>query len=118
MCTLNNYRAPVAWFKEKTKLSEENEQFSIDKDIIGSCKLTIKNPTKADAGKYSCKIVGREKEKNCLTKTEVIIKGRSCNYCMSKKERGHDQNTPQFQFWFSHFFNYLCFGIRHCMDSF
>ena len=90
MCTLNNYRAPVAWFKEKTKLSEENERFSIDKDIIGSCKLTIKNPTKADAGKYSCKIVGREKEKNCLTKTEVIIKGR---FCMSKKERRHDQNT-------------------------
>ena len=93
VCTLNNYRAPVAWFKEKTKISEEDERFRIEKDIIGTCKLTIKNPTKVDAGKYICKIVGREKEKNCLTKTEVIIKG---SFCMNKKERGHDQNTLQF----------------------
>ena len=74
-CTLNNYRASVVWYKDKTKLSENAANYSIEKDIIGTCKLIIKAPTKADAGKYSCKIVGREKEKNCFTKTEVLIKG-------------------------------------------
>ena len=75
-CTLNNYKASVAWYREKTVISEDDVRYNITKDIIGSCRLTIKNPTKTDAGKYSCKIVGREKEKNCFTKTEVLIKGR------------------------------------------
>ena len=67
----------MKWFKgkkEKEILSDDT-RYEIDKDIIGVCTLKIKNPNKEDAGKYHCKIVGREKEKNCYTKTEVIIKG-------------------------------------------
>ena len=75
-CSLNNYRAPVAWFRDKVQLTEDGDRVSIDKDITGSCRLTLRDPTKADAGRYSCRIVGREKEKNCFTKTEVVIKGR------------------------------------------
>ena len=74
-CTLNTYKAPVKWYKEKKEISSDDTRFDIDKDIIGVCTLKIKNPNKGDAGKYSCKIVGREKEKNCFTKTEVFIKG-------------------------------------------
>ena len=74
-CSLNSYKASVKWFRERTEIKEGDERFSIDKDIIGTCRLYIKSPTKADSGKYSCRIVGREKEKNCFTKTEVIIKG-------------------------------------------
>ena len=75
-CTLNSYRANVKWFRERTEIKEGDQRFSIDKDIIGTCRLYIKNPTLADSGKYSCRIVGKEKEKNCFTKTEVTIKGR------------------------------------------
>ena len=75
-CTLNSYKASVKWFREKTEIKEGDPRFSIDKDIIGTCRLYIKNPTLADSGKYSCRIVGKEKEKNCFTKTEVTIKGR------------------------------------------
>ena len=74
-CTLNTYKAPVKWYKEKKEITSEDSRYEIDKDIIGVCTLKIKNPTKDDAGKYSCKIVGREKEKNCYTKTEVVVKG-------------------------------------------
>ena len=75
ICTLNNYRAQVAWYRDRTKISENDNRYTIDKDIIGNCKLCINCPTLAESGKYSCKIVGREKEKNCFTKTEVLIKG-------------------------------------------
>ena len=75
-CTLNSYRANVKWFREKTEIKEGDERYSIDKDIIGTCRLYIRNPTQSDGGKYSCRIVGREREKNCFTKTEVTIKGR------------------------------------------
>ena len=74
-CTLNSYKANVKWFRDRTEIKETDLRFSIEKDIIGTCRLYIKNPTKADSGRYSCRIVGREKEKNCFTKTEVIIKG-------------------------------------------
>ena len=75
-CTLNSYKAKVKWFREMKEIKEGDQRFSIDKDIIGTCRLYIKNPTLADSGKYSCRIVGKEKEKNCFTKTEVTIKGR------------------------------------------
>ena len=65
----------MKWFKGSKEIPSEDSRFEIDKDIIGVCSLKIKDPTKEDAGKYSCKIVGREKEKNCYTKTEVVIKG-------------------------------------------
>ena len=75
-CTLNSYKANVKWFRETKEIKEGDQRFSIDKDIIGTCRLYIKNPTLAESGKYSCRIVGKEKEKNCFTKTEVTIKGR------------------------------------------
>ena len=75
-CSLNSYKANVKWFRERTEIKESDQRFSIEKDIIGTCRLFIKNPTLADSGKYSCRIVGKEKEKNCFTKTEVTIKGR------------------------------------------
>merc|ERR1712107_361957 len=38
-CTLNNYGASVVWFKDKTKISEDDPRYEIDKDIVGCCKL-------------------------------------------------------------------------------
>ena len=54
---------------------DNDEVYDIDKDILGECTLKILHLKKEDAGKYACKIAGREKEKNCFTKTEVTIKG-------------------------------------------
>ena len=74
-CTLNTYKAPVKWYKEKTEIVGDEVKFDEDKNIMGVCTLKILKVTKLDAGKYSCKIVDREKEKNCFTKADVIVKG-------------------------------------------
>merc|ERR1711915_816830 len=58
-CTLNTYKASVKWYKEKKEITSDDSRYEIDKDIIGVCTLKIKSPTKDDAGKYSCKIVGK-----------------------------------------------------------
>merc|ERR1711915_438688 len=58
-CTLYTYKAPVKWYKEKKEITSDDSRYEIDKDIIGVCTLKIKSPTKDDAGKYSCKIVGK-----------------------------------------------------------
>ena len=54
---------------------DDTELYEIDKDIVGNCKLTIKRADKGAEGKYACRIVGREKEKNCFTKSEFVLKG-------------------------------------------
>ena len=72
-CTLNTYKAEVKWFKENKEISGDN--YLEDKDIYGVCSLKIVHPSTLDAAKYSCKIIGREKEKNCYTKTEVVLEG-------------------------------------------
>ena len=59
---------------------DDTELYEIDKDIVGNCKLTIKRADKGAEGKYACRIVGREKEKNCFTKSEFVLKGTHvCN---------------------------------------
>ena len=74
-CKVNNNKASVKWYRGSKEISEMDNRIACNKDIVGVCTLTILNSCKTDAGKYSCKIVGREKEKNCFTKTEVVIKG-------------------------------------------
>ena len=76
-CTLNNHKAPVKWFKGDEEIVQDFSKYEIDKDIIGNCKLTVKNAAKDDIGKYYCKIVApRVTGKDTKTKTEFVIKGR------------------------------------------
>ena len=44
-CTVNNYKAPVKWYKEKKEIDTEDTRYTIDKDKIGICSLKIKVPT-------------------------------------------------------------------------
>jgi hypothetical protein len=55
--------------------ADDDDRYEIDKDIVGNVKLIIKKADKAAEGKYACRIVGREKEKNCFTKSEFVLKG-------------------------------------------
>ena len=60
---------------EEISADGDNDRYEIDKDIVGNVKLIIKKADKAAEGKYACRIVGREKEKNCFTKSEFVLKG-------------------------------------------
>ena len=78
-CTLNSYKAPVKWYKDNKEL--DAEEYIQDKNIMGVCTLKIIDPVKEDAGKFSCKIVGKvrhvgeEKKENCVTKTKLVVQG-------------------------------------------
>ena len=61
---------------EKVLPDEENDDYEIEKDILGNCRLILKKASQSQTGKYACRIKGREKEKNCYTKTEVVVQGR------------------------------------------
>jgi hypothetical protein len=95
-CTLNTYKALVKWYKDGEELSGDDRYFD-DKDIMGVCSLKIIDPTKEDAGKFSCKIVGRirkEKDKTYHTKTEVIVKGTaSIDKTVPQHDIKHEAHT-------------------------
>ena len=71
-CMVNDYRAPVRWFKGEEEILEDNKKFSVDKDFIGNCKLTIINAQKSDSGIYKCKIDNTKS----VTKSVVTFEGR------------------------------------------
>ena len=75
MCTVNDHRAPVKWYRGDKEIEADGAKYEVEKDIIGNCRLLVRNPQKGDVAKYSCKIVGREKDKSCVTKTELVLKG-------------------------------------------
>ncbi len=78
--TLNKNKAIGITIKrtqdEKVLPDEENDDYEIEKDILGNCRLILKKASQSQTGKYACRIKGREKEKNCYTKTEVVVQGR------------------------------------------
>ena len=78
---------------------------------MGICKLTIKNPQKHHMAKYHCRIAGREKEKNCFTKTEFVLRGTM----------GMVNLIPFYKKNYFSFFNFACLkklSIEYfCMDE-
>ena len=70
-CMVNDYRAPVRWFKGDQEIVEDGKHFIVDKDFIGNCKLTIVRATKDDSGMYKCKIDNTKS----VTKTTVNFEG-------------------------------------------
>ena len=75
-CTVNDYRAPVRWFKgdQEIPVEENPSKYLVEKPtVIGVCKLTILDATLADAGTYKCTI----DDTNCVTKCVVKLEGIS-----------------------------------------
>ncbi len=74
-CTVNDYRAPVRWFRDDVELREDDaaiaHKYEFEKSILGHCKLTIRDCAHADAGLYKCKIDNTKH----VTKCSVSFKG-------------------------------------------
>ncbi len=72
-CQVNDYRAPVSWFRGDVKLEEDkfDGRYLVSKDFVGNCRLTIVDATKEDAGTYKCAIDGTKS----VTKGMLKIRG-------------------------------------------
>lgn len=62
--------APVRWFKGETEI-RDSKKYSLEKNVLGHCKLNILNPTENDSGLYKCKIDNTK----FVTKCAVTLKG-------------------------------------------
>lgn len=67
-CVVNNYKAPIVWYKGDQKIEEGTDKYEITKDMTGLCRLTIKNAVKADSGEYSCRVDKQTVKTVCNTK--------------------------------------------------
>lgn len=70
-CAVSNSLAAVSWWFGENKL-EDNDDYTISKELSGVCRLLIKSAKMEDAGKYSCRI---EKQSD-KTETDVKIVGK------------------------------------------
>ena len=52
---------------------QDDEKYSISKDMMGNCRLTIKEGTKEDGGEWSCRLF-KQKDK---TSTKVALVGKA-----------------------------------------
>jgi len=77
VCAVNDFRAPVKWFKGDEEIAEDNAKFVIEKDFIGHCKLTIVQAKKEDGGVYKCKIEGTKSVTKCTASFEGGQRRRS-----------------------------------------
>lgn len=70
-CQVSSSLAIIEWYKGDEKLEQDENKYSMMKDLNGNLHLTIKNCVDADAGDYSCRIA-RQPENN-RTDTKVKI---------------------------------------------
>lgn len=67
-CQVNNYKAPISWYKGDQKIEEGTDKYEITKDMTGVCRLIIKDPVKADSGDFSCRVDGQTAKTACHLK--------------------------------------------------
>ena len=72
-CFVDNPDAIVKWYKENNQIESSNS-FRIKKDA-SSRSLTITKAELTHSGRYTCKIVGFEKEGEAETSCDVEIEG-------------------------------------------
>jgi len=69
---VNSHKAVVDWYKADVKI-EEGDKYVFFTDMQGRVKLTIKESTKKDKGKYQAKIRKLEDKKEACTETTVAV---------------------------------------------
>ena len=65
--------------------SQEGDKYKMYKDMTGTVRLTIRNATKADKGKYTGKIFRVPKE---VTETTLKVEGEFTNLFVDKTLQG------------------------------
>ena len=68
-CTVSSSRAQLTWYKGDKALEDGKNDFEINKDLTGNCRLTIKKLKAGHAGEYTCKI----DKQDVKTKTTVKV---------------------------------------------
>jgi len=68
-CTVSSGRAMVTWYKGDKVIEDGKNDYEINKDLTGNCRLTIKKAKASHAGEYTCKIDKQE----ARTKTTVKV---------------------------------------------
>ena len=76
-CVLSSSRAMVTWYRGDKALQDGND-YEINKDAIGTCRLTIKKPNLKSTGDYKCKIDKQED----TTKTHLTVVGMNSNHSL------------------------------------
>jgi len=115
VCAVNDFRAPVKWFKGDEEIVEgASDKFIIEKDFIGHCKLTIVNAAKEDGAVYKCRIDGTKSVTKCTASFEGGGLNRGCHpprrpfyFLIYSRRRAWTLNNPPCTF------NYLILSFVH-----
>ena len=68
-CAVNDYRAPIKWYKGDEELpTNKLDKYLFEKDIIGNHKLIIRNLKKKDTAIYKCRIQNTKHVTKCSLK--------------------------------------------------
>ncbi|KAG0717140.1 Twitchin [Chionoecetes opilio] len=84
----NSHKAIVHWYFGDTKI-EDSDKYVTYKDMTGTVRLTIKNTTKKDKGKYTAKIFRCDKE---VTETILGVVDQPFKFTKTLKSRTVTEN--------------------------
>ncbi|KAF0296563.1 Twitchin [Amphibalanus amphitrite] len=63
-CQVNSHKAIVHWYHGDNQV-DDSEHYTIGKDMLGTCRLTIRGAKKKDAGAWSCRLFRQKDRTDC-----------------------------------------------------
>ncbi|PAV56317.1 hypothetical protein WR25_15732 isoform E [Diploscapter pachys] len=90
-CKVNSPRAPVVWFRGKKEIKTDDPRFTIEKDAVGRCTVTIKEVEEDDQAEWTAFI-----SPEVFSKVQVYVEEPRLTFVVpmkSQKVNEHDVAT-------------------------
>ncbi|CAJ0936046.1 unnamed protein product, partial [Mesorhabditis belari] len=90
-CKVNSARAPLKWLRNGKPIDENDKRFTIDKDPVGRCTVTIHEIVQEDEGEWTAYI-----SEDVLSKVQVYVEEPRDTFVIPLKSQRVDERGTTF----------------------
>ncbi|XGW29138.1 hypothetical protein V3C99_008720 [Haemonchus contortus] len=88
-CKVNSPRAPLVWYRGDKPINENDKRFTIEKDAVGRCTLTIKEVEQDDQAEWTAFITNE-----VFSKVQVYVEEPRHTFVVPMKSQKVNENDP------------------------
>ncbi|KAK6747288.1 hypothetical protein RB195_000476 [Necator americanus] len=86
-CKVNSPRAPLVWYRGNNPIDVNDKRYTIEKDAVGRCTLTIKEVEQADQAEWTARITN-----DVFSKVQVYVEEPRHTFVVPMKSQKVNEN--------------------------
>ncbi|KAK5968521.1 Twitchin [Trichostrongylus colubriformis] len=88
-CKVNSPRAPLVWYRGDKPIDVNDKRYTIEKDAVGRCTLTIKEVEQDDQAEWTARITN-----DVFSKVQVYVEEPRHTFVVPMKSQKVNENEP------------------------